>query len=100
MLGGLASPLTHRAMDLWGRIYLDHWRGVAHPHEFVRDDGKTTIIPDAAAYFAVPSEHAVLAELTGCVLDLGCGAGSHARFLEDRGVAVTAIDASSGAVEV
>ena len=41
-----------------------------------------------------------LQSLTGRVLDLGCGAGSYARYLEERGLAVTAIDISPGAIEV
>jgi SAM-dependent methyltransferase len=90
-------------MDLWGRIYLDHWHGDAHPHEFIRNDGKSATIPDAAGYFVAPrdaGEHSALTELSGHVLDVGCGAGSYARFLEDRGVVVTAVDVSPGAVAV
>jgi cyclopropane fatty-acyl-phospholipid synthase-like methyltransferase len=69
----------------------------------MRDDGKSATFADAGGYFVAPrnaGEHAALADLIGHVLDLGCGAGSYARFLEDRGVAVTAIDASPGAVTV
>jgi 2-polyprenyl-3-methyl-5-hydroxy-6-metoxy-1,4-benzoquinol methylase len=90
-------------MDLWGRIYLDHWHGHPHTHEFIRDDDKSDTIPDAAAYFVSSrdvGEIAVLARLTGRVLDLGAGAGTYARFLEDRGAVVTVVDASPGAVRV
>lgn len=31
-------------MDIWGRIYLDHWRGEQHPHRFVRDDGNSKLV--------------------------------------------------------
>ena len=90
-------------MDLWGRIYLDHWSGDPHPHELIRDDGKSHTIASAADYFAAPrseAERSFLATVTGRVLDLGCGPGSHTRFLEDRGVSVTAIDSSVGAITV
>jgi len=90
-------------LDLWGRIYLDHWRGDPHPHELIRDDGKTHTIPSAADYFVAPrsaGEQAALETLTGRVLDLGCGVGSYTRYLEERGLAVTAVDASEGAITV
>jgi SAM-dependent methyltransferase len=90
-------------MDLWGRIYLDHWRGESHPHEFIRDDGKTQRVPSAAAYFEATRnavERHALETLAGRVLDLGCGAGSYTRFLEKRGLVVTSIDISRGAIAV
>jgi SAM-dependent methyltransferase len=90
-------------MDLWGRIYLDHWRGDPHPHLFARDDGKRDTVRDAAGYFVAPrgvADRAALDALTGRVLDLGSGPGSYARYLEERGREVVAIDASAGAIAV
>ena len=90
-------------MDIWGQIYVDQWRGDPHPHAFERDDGKRDIVPNAASYFVAPrgiADREALAELTGRVLDLGCGPGSYTRYLEDRGCDVVAVDASPGAILV
>ncbi len=45
-------------------------------------------------------EQKALQLVKGNVLDIGCGAGSHALWLQNNGVNVTAIDSSKGAIEV
>lgn len=45
-------------------------------------------------------EQAALQAAKGKILDVGCGAGSHALYLQEKGFDVTAIDTSKGAVEV
>lgn len=45
-------------------------------------------------------EQTALNMVSGSVLDLGCGAGSHSLYLEKKGVEVKAIDISEGAIEV
>jgi SAM-dependent methyltransferase len=69
-----------------------------------RDDG---LIRAAAAdrYFAQPADWApferqALDLATGQVLDVGCGAGRFALALQERGLPVTALDVSPGAVDV
>jgi SAM-dependent methyltransferase len=90
-------------MDLWGRIYLDQWRGNPYPHAFHRDDGNVRVAASAANYFDAPrgvADREALDALTGRVLDLGCGPASYALYLERRGVEVVAVDASAGAIDV
>jgi len=36
----------------------------------------------------------------GKVLDIGCGAGSHSLYLQKKGMAITALDSSMGAITV
>jgi SAM-dependent methyltransferase len=89
--------------DIWGRIFLDAWRGEAHPHSFHRDDGNVGIAESAANYFEGPrsaAERAALERLSGRVLDLATGAGRYALFLQERGCDVVAVDSSPGAIQV
>ena len=89
--------------DIWGRIFLDAWRGETHPHSFHRDDGNVGVAESAANYFEGPrsdAELGVLQTLRGRVLDLACGAGRYALFLQELGCDVVAVDSSPGAIQV
>jgi len=74
------------------------------PHRIHRDDG---YVEDTGfdVYFSEYDdwpryEKDALREVKGTVLDIGCGAGRHALWLQQRGFRVTAIDISPEAVEV
>ncbi|WP_090293802.1 class I SAM-dependent methyltransferase [Flagellimonas zhangzhouensis] len=45
-------------------------------------------------------EQKALQMARGKVLDIGCGAGSHSLYLQKKGLAVTALDNSEGAIKV
>jgi len=45
-------------------------------------------------------EQKALSMCSGTVLDVGCGTGSHGLYLQDKGVSVTGLDASKGAIDV
>lgn len=47
-----------------------------------------------------PLERKALKLAKGKILDIGCGAGSHALYLQQKGFDVTALDSSEGAVTV
>jgi SAM-dependent methyltransferase len=59
----------------------------------------------AARYFGSPEtwpacEHELLTRARGRILDIGAGAGRHSLELQARGLAVTGLDTSPGALEV
>ncbi|MFI7547668.1 class I SAM-dependent methyltransferase [Actinoplanes sp. NPDC049599] len=69
-----------------------------------RDDGLINGAP-ADHYLAEPAEwqphdHRALRLVRGAVLDIGAGAGRTALELQKRGMAVTGLDTSAGAIEV
>lgn len=69
-----------------------------------RDDGLINGVL-AAPYFAAPDEwpaydHRALERVRGRVLDIGLGAGRTTLALQERGVEVTGLDVSAGAVKV
>jgi len=69
-----------------------------------RDDGYSSR-EDVAWYFTSPRdfpshEKAALKFARGRGLDIGCGAGRHALYLQKRGLRVTALDASSRIAEL
>lgn len=91
-------------MDIWGRLYEEHYAGRRAPHVLERDDGLRDGFDDGAVYFApaprLEAERELLERIEGPVLDLGAGAGSYALYFQERGVDVTAADASPGALRV
>lgn len=91
--------------DAFGHLLLDHLHGRAGRARLERDDGAAGPAM-AAAYFFMPydqwaqEERMVFDEVRGHVLDVGCGAGRHSLEAQSRGLDVTAVDISPGAVSV
>ena len=90
--------------DPFGRAFLDYMRDSDTQVVLERDDGYLEAHP-LHGYFSGPESWpaeklTALDSLSGRVLDVGCGAGRVALYLQDRGLDVVGIDISPGTVEV
>jgi SAM-dependent methyltransferase len=91
--------------DAFGHNMLDHLNGRGG-HEIVeRDDGYFNVSLGPTIYFAEYDEwseidQAAIDFVRGRVLDVGCGAGRHALYLQARGFDVLGVDVSPRAIEV
>lgn len=91
--------------DLFGKALLDYQNG-----NYTEDIITSTSISDQDAlplpylfrdFKEMPEiEQKALQLAKGNVLDVGCGAGSHSLYLQNKGFDVTSIDISKGAIEV
>jgi len=88
--------------DAFGHALLDALEGREADDIIERDDGYIALSAPAANYLKEPSgsERKALDSLKGRVLDIGCGAGRVALYLQKRGCDVVAIDISPLAVDV
>lgn len=91
--------------DLLGNALLDYQNG-----HYTEDIITSTSISDEdilplpylfRSFKDMPKlEQKALKLVKGKVLDVGCGAGSHSLYLQEKGLQVKAIDISKGAIEV
>lgn len=91
--------------DIFGKALLDYYNG-----NYTEDVFTSTNISDEDElplpflfrnFDEMPILEKKAMELSkGRVLDVGCGAGSHALYLQEQGFDVKAIDVSKGAIEV
>ena len=98
------SGLT-KQQDAFGQVMYDHHVGKSSPHVIEREDGLVDVIEGGDPYFArheqwSASEKETIALARGKVLDIGCGAGRHALYLQSQGLNVTGIDNSPLAIKV
>lgn len=91
------------ADDAFGEMVWDYAHDqLAERPRYRRDDGDVSAA-HLDVYFSDPetweaSVRRTLATLDGPVLDVGCGAGKHAIYLQRRGLDVLGIDRSPGAI--
>jgi 2-polyprenyl-3-methyl-5-hydroxy-6-metoxy-1,4-benzoquinol methylase len=91
--------------DAFGHELLDHFDGKQTFEIIERDDGFFNVSPGAELYFSVyedwlEMDKRAMDYVRGRVLDIGCGAGRHALYLQGIGFDVLGIDYSSRAIEV
>ena len=90
--------------DAHGQALMDYFRRGSSYYAIERDDGLIDI-RDTGQYFTAYRswpllDKKVLSLAKGRVLDLGCGAGRHSLYLQNKGFNVTGIDSSPLAIEV
>jgi SAM-dependent methyltransferase len=90
--------------DAYGHEVYDYLRGRGGYELIERDDGHIEDSGGPAVYFTPYKkwgnhEKAAVKLVRGRVLDIGCGAGRHALYLQGKGLDVTGIDASPLAVK-
>jgi len=91
--------------DILGKALLDYFQGNYTEDIFTETNiSEEDVLPLPylfREYKDMPQlEQKALQLAKGKVLDVGCGAGIHSLYLQEKGFDVTAIDTSAGAVEV
>jgi 2-polyprenyl-3-methyl-5-hydroxy-6-metoxy-1,4-benzoquinol methylase len=95
-----------KTQDAYGQQLLAQFNSGTPKVEFIeRDDNFIDTGSEAGLYFFEyeqwpPVEQKAIKQVKGRVLDIGCGAGRHSLYLQQKGFEVTAIDNSPGAIEV
>ena len=91
--------------DIFGIAFRDYQDGNTNEHINVRinisdEDDELPVSYFFRSFSQMPLwEQKSLQACKGKVLDVGAGAGSHSLYLQNRGLEVTAVDISEGAVE-
>lgn len=92
--------------DAYGRQFLDEFNNQKPTAEMIeRDDGLIETGSKEGMYFSeyenwMPTEQRAIELVRGKVLDVGCGAGRHSLYLQEKGFDVTGIDNSPDAIRV
>ena len=91
--------------DAYGQEMWAYYNGERSFEIIERDDGYIDIGPETSVYFSSyedwsPHEKKAMEFVKGRVLDVGCGAGRHSLYLQEKGFDVLGIDISPLAIKV
>ena len=91
--------------DAMGHMLLAQLENGGAPEVLEREDGFISVTQGAQRYFTPHDRWSAIEKRSmrfarGRVLDVGCGAGRHCLYLQDKGLEVVGIDSSPLAVEV
>ena len=91
--------------DAVGQVMMACYKGQSSFEVYERDDGYFDARCDVSVYFSNYEEwpahvQRALNLVKGRVLDIGCGAGRHSLYLQERGHDVLGIDVSPLAIEI
>jgi len=94
-----------RFKDAFGHMLYDCMNGESVPEVIERDDGYVTVAGTMDLYLAEyegwhQTDREAVNFARGRVLDIGCGAGRHAIYLQNQGLDATGIDSSPLAIYV
>ena len=90
--------------DLFGKAILDYQTG-NNPEDLITETSISEADEMSVAYLfrgfeEMPKLEQKALDLSfGKILDVGCGAGSHSLYLQNKGLDVTSIDVSANAIE-
>ena len=91
--------------DALGMAFKAHFEGEEALEIIEREDGFIHAAPTLARYFAPfdewrEHERGAIGLAKGRVLDIGCGVGRHTLHLQSKGLTVTSVNSSPGAIAV
>jgi len=97
--------ILKKSQDAQGRVMLDYLSDKNVLEIIERDDGYIDVSDGPKAYFSEYKDWAkhlqqAMKYVKGRVLDIGCGAGRHSLYLQNKGFDVLGIDVSPYAIKV